>query len=389
MARDGVAVGQNLAGAVAAFAAGKPMNVTRVSAELGITPKTFYKYVARFRADGVEGFFPRSRRPLTSPSRLDAAWEDVIVAVRKELDGSGWDYGADAIVMWLEDHPGRWPAGSKLPSRSTINRVLDDRGHLAKVPQRRPRRVPRRFEYSAVNGLWQMDGFEVQLSTGTVVVVIHVNDDCSRKDLALRAVRSENGPDAWDTFCAAASNNGLPARLLTDNGSAFSGRRRGWTAQLELNTAALGVQQIASSPGHPQTCGKNERAHQRVRKWLRKQPAPATLVELQGLLDSYRAGYNSRRNRVLDGLTPNQRFTLGPVSGPAGPQPPATHVTRPLVSTTGSIRVDDKLIGIGRRHAHRRATAFRAGDHVTVFIDDILVRELLIDRTKDYQPQSA
>lgn len=387
MARDGVAVGQNLAGAVAAFVAGRPMNVTKVSAELGVRPKTFYKYVNQFKADGVEGFFPRSRRPATSPSKLDAALEDVIVAARKELDGSGWDYGADAIVMWLQDHRDRWPASVALPSRSTINRVLDDRGQLAKVPQRRPRRVPRRFEYSTVNALWQMDGFEVKLADATVVVVIHVNDDCSRKDLALVAVRSENGPDAWAAFCKAADENGLPARLLTDNGTAFSGKRRGWTAQLEKNTAALGVQQIASSPGHPQTCGKNERAHQRVRKWLRKQPAPATVVELQNLLDRYRTGYNTRRNQVLDGLTPAQRFALGPISRPAGTLPEVTHVTRSLVTTSGGIGVDDTLVGIGRRHARCTATVFRTGDHVTVFIDDVLVRELILNRTERYQRQ--
>ena len=59
----------DIASAVARVAYGDPVNVTELCRSLGISRKTFYKYLARYRAEGVEGFFPRSRRPRTSPSR--------------------------------------------------------------------------------------------------------------------------------------------------------------------------------------------------------------------------------------------------------------------------------------------------------------------------------
>ncbi len=375
-----------VAAAVAGYGADRSMNVAARCRELGISTKTFYKYVGRFQERGVEGFFPDSRRPHVSPARLPAAWEDVLVTIRKEEAEAGWDYGADAVLMRLEEQPWRWPQSGALPSRSTVNRVFEARGVLAKTPQRRPRRRYRRFERSEVNALWQFDGFDYRLAEDTTAIVLHLTDDCSRVDLALQAAPSENGQDVWATFCLAGQRYGLPAQLLTDNGLAFSGKRRGWTSDLERRLSGLGVQAITARVGHPQTCGKNERGHQRVQKWLAQRAPARDLAELQDLLDTYREAFNDRRNRVLDKLTPNQRFQLGPLAYPEDLDQP-TLLTRHTVSATGSIGIDGVLIGLGRRHHAKTATAFRSGDHVVVFIDDELARELIIDRTRHYQPQ--
>lgn len=377
-----------LAAAVAARVDGASFNVTARCRDLGVSPKTFYKYVARFTEQGVAGLFPDSRRPLTSPARLPAEWEEVLILLRKQEADAGWDYGADAVLMRLEERPDLWPDDRALPSRSTINRVFDARGHLDKVPRRRPRRATRRFQRDRVNELWQFDGFDYLLvDTTDPVAVLHLTDDCSRVDLALQAAPSENGEDVWDTFCTAGSRYGLPGAVLNDNGPAFSGRRRGWTSQFEARLTALHIDAITSSVRHPQTCGKNERAHQRVQKWLRRRPPAHSLAELQDLLDTYRTAYNQRRHPVLNKLTPHQRFDLGPLAGPHGQLEPVTHITRPTVSTTGSIGVDRTLIGVGRTHAGKTATVLRNGDHTTIFINDQCVRELLLDRTKRYQPQ--
>lgn len=393
MARDGVAVDAKLAAAVAAFVADRrKFNVAAVCRELGVSRQTFYKYVRRFDTVGVEGFYPDSRRPLSSPGRFPPELEDVLVSIRKREASAGWDYGADAVLLRLEervrDDPSGWPAGRALPSRATINRVFEGRGQLVKVPQRRPRRRGgRRFQRDHVNALWQFDGFDYRLASGGTAVVLHLSDDCSRTDLALHAAVSENGRDIWVAFCLAVERYGLPVQVLTDNGSGFSGRRRGWISEFEQHLYALGVEPIQARVSHPQTCGKNERAHQRVQKWLNKRPAAADLATLQNLLDEYRSAYNNRRNQVLGKLTPHQRFDLGPVASVVDLPPVRTALTRHTVSRTGSIGIDGKLIGLGRAHAHKPAIAFRTGDYVAVFIDNHLARDLVLDRTRRYQPQ--
>lgn len=106
-------MGPEVAALVARAVSGERFDVSAECARIEVSTKTFYKYRKRFEAEGVEGFYPRSRRPLTSPTRVSAAVEDVVVEARKDLDGEGWDAGAEQIAFWIADHPGRWPAGGK------------------------------------------------------------------------------------------------------------------------------------------------------------------------------------------------------------------------------------------------------------------------------------
>lgn len=390
MARDGVPVGPELAALVARRAAGEKFDVRAACAQVGVEPKTFYKYLTRFKVEGVEGFYPRSRRPVSSPKRLSAVVEDVIVRARKELDEQGWDAGAEQIAFWIADHPAHWPPGAVIPSRASINRVLQRRGQVVAVPQRRPRKSRHRFEAAQPNSMWQMDGFQVSLADGRVVVILQIIDDCSRLDLALRAVASENSQDVWAAFVHASQLHGLPAQFLTDNGGAFSGRRRGWISRLEENLHALGVHAITSSVGHPQTCGKNERAHSTVLKWLAKQPAPETLEHLQTLLDTYQHHYNHRRRKThLSGMTPAERYALGPLDGPGNtPTPWPATITTATVSTSGCISIDKHLLGIGRRWKGTHVTVIRRHREIAVFATNILIAQFTLTGRRGYQAKN-
>ncbi len=358
------------------------MNVAAECVALGVSRQTFYKYLARFRAAGVDGFFPRSRAPVSSPSLTSPAVVEATVRARKELDEEGGDNGAISIRWRLEDQ-GLVP----LPSRATVHRVLVRLGHVVAQPKKRPKKSTRRFAAAFPNAMWQMDGLEYRLTSGRRVVVIQIEDDCSRLDLADRAAISENSEDVWAAVQAAIGGYGVPRTMLTDNGSAFNGHRRGFTTALETRLRALGVVPISSSVSHPGTTGKNERVHKTLRRWLSKQPTAANLTELQALLDTYRDWYNHRRHQALGGLTPQQRWDLADRARPDGtpiPAPPV--ITRPTVSPRGAIGVDGHEVGLAKRHAGARTVVFRSGDHVTIFIGAEHIRTLDLDRTRDYQP---
>jgi len=386
--RDGVPVGPEVAALVARRHDGERFDVRAECARLGVSTKTFYKYLKRFAAEGVDGFYPRSRKPSRSPARVSSTVEEAIVRARKELDDDGWDAGADQIAFWLEDHPDQWPAKKAVPSRATINRVLDRRGLMIKVPSRRPKAARRRFEAAQPNEMWQLDGFEYRLRDGTVVVILQLLDDCSRLDLALRAAVSENGSDTWETVLGAIQHYGLPRRFLSDNSTAFSGKRRGWIARLEENLRSLGVITITSRIAHPQTCGKVERVHQSCQKWLRKRPPARSLAELQTLLDRYRAHYNQkRRKKHLGGLTPTQRYTLGPHDGPGDqPDPWPVITTTGKVSSSGCVGAGGHLIGVGRKHAGTTVTMIKQHNEIAVFDHNQLIAQFTIIGQRRYLP---
>ena len=77
------------------------------------------------------------------------------------------------------------------------------------------------------------------------------------------------------------------ASLLSDNAAVFTARSRGGKVLLELETERLGILFEHSTPYHPQTCGKVERFHQTLKRFLRKQPAVLSRAELQFQLDAY------------------------------------------------------------------------------------------------------
>jgi transposase InsO family protein len=370
-------------------------SVAEVAADHGISRSWLYELLARYRADGEAGLKPQSRRPRSSPTRVPAAMEEEIVALRKSLAEEGLDAGASTIHYHLQCRHRR--RKSVVPSVATIWRVLSRRGFVTPQPHKRPRSSWRRFQAELPNECWQADTTHWALADGRDVEVLNVIDDHSRLLVASRGFETTKAADVVATFHAGAEQHGFPASMLTDNGAIFTAESRHGRCAMENELARLGIAYKHSRPYHPQTCGKVERFHQTLKKHLARQPKPTTLGDLQAQLDRFATYYNTvRPHRAIGRRTPAQAFAARTKAVPKkAPIRAEGHhrVRQDRIDKTGcvTLRYRSKLlhIGIGRAHAGTKVLLLVNDLDVRVLNEDgELLRQLTIDPTKNYQPRS-
>ena len=161
------------------------------------------------------------------------------------------------------------------------------------------------------------------LADGTDVEILNVLDDHSRLLAGSRAFVTAKAADVVETFYRAANDHGFPATMLTDNGAIFTAESRHGTCAIELELLALGIAYKHSRPYHPQTCGKVERFHQTLKRWLAHQPAAATIAELQAQLDWFGSYYNTvRPTGQSAGAPPPRPSPPAPRRSPPAPGSP-------------------------------------------------------------------
>mgnify|MGYP000898536549 CR=1 FL=1 len=365
---------------------------SEVAREYGVSKGWVSKLVARYRTEGDIAFEPRSRRPRTSPTSTDPATVELILDLRTQLLGDGLDAGAETIRWHLQHHH------NVIVSAATIWRHLNTAGLITPEPKKKPKSAYIRFEADQPNECWQSDFTHWPLADGTDTEIIVWLDDHARLALSVTAHTPVTGPVVVDTFTENTVKHGVPASTLTDNGLVYTARfagGKGGRNAFEKLLVELNVDQKNSRPNHPTTCGKVERFHQTLKKWLSKQPPAETIGDLQTQLDTYRDIYNQQRpHRSLPNrATPATIYRARPKASPAEGEPGVQHRVRTdRIDNTGKVtlRHNGRLhhIGIGRTHART---------HVILLIADLdirvinaatgeLLRALTLDPTKDYQP---
>jgi transposase InsO family protein len=364
---------------------GRP--IKELAAAHGMSESWLFKLLRRYRLEGPAGLEPRSRRPKTSPTRISDLYEDEIVRIRKELAESGFDAGAETIHFHMST-PGR-----QVPSMSTVHRVLVARGFVTPEPHKRPKSSWTRFEAEFPNECWQADVTHVEVADGVVYEVLNMIDDHSRLCVASKLFVTTRSADVVRTLHKAAETWGYPRRFLTDNGRIFTTPPGSALGAMEAELMSLGIETRHSRPYHPQTCGKVERFHQSLKKYLAKQEPATTKKLLQGQLNRFATTYNDERpHRSLRRRTPLEAWRAREKVGPIGPRIEAAgyRIRHDKVDRGGSVtlRYKGKLhhIGVGCPYAGWRVILLVAGLDVQILgLDGSPLRHLTLDPGVDYQ----
>jgi transposase InsO family protein len=362
-----------------------------VARDYGISKGWVSKLVARYRIEGAATFEPHSRRPQRTPNAIPSDSIELILQLRGELASRGLDAGPHTIAWHLKQHH------QLTVSPATIWRTLNLAGLITPQPKKRPKTSYIRFQAELPNQCWQSDFTHWALADGTDIEILTWLDDHSRYALSCTAHQPVTVTAVLTTFRTTTTTTfGPPASTLTDNGLVFTARFRKGRNIFETELRHRNIEQKNGRPNHPQTQGKVERFQQTMKKALAKNPPPATVAELQTQLESFRNYYNTQRpHRSLNNRTPATAYAARPTAVPAGSNlNEHNRIRHDIIDSNGklTLRHNGKLhhLGIGRTHA-RTPVLILIQDlniHIINATTGELLRELILDPTKDYQPQN-
>jgi transposase InsO family protein len=272
--------------------------MTDLCASYGISRKTGYKWLERYRQEGFEGLNERSRAPhehgLARPEEIVSA----VLALKERWPRWG---PRKLRAKLLQQHP-RW----RVPAASTIGDWLRREG-LTRGRRRRRRCPPYTqpfVEVRAPNDLWATD-FKGWFRTGDGrrCDPLTVSDACSRYLLGCQAVARPDHEHVEPAFDALFCEFGLPKAMRSDNGPPFASVGVGGLSRLSVWWLKLGITVERIDAGKPQQNGRHERMHGTLKEATAKPPA-ATIPAQQRSFDAFRREFNEERPHEALGQQP-------------------------------------------------------------------------------------
>jgi transposase InsO family protein len=285
-------------------------NRSELCREFGISRKTGYKWIKRYReVKSLQALVPKSRRPKHSPRQTPPEVEEQVEALRKK---HGWGGGKLSCMLLRE--------GVVLPA-GTVDRVLRRRGLTGPAPDGRA--ALQRFERATPNDLWQID-FKgpMQWLDAWSSTPLSVLDDHSRFVVGLAPLRSLTEEATLPPLVACFEEYGLPSTILMDHGSPWWSTTNGHgLTRFSIRLIQQGIRLIYGRIRHPQTQGKVERFHRTLKASFRHKGLPPTFDGFVEALAAFREEYNEvRPHEALAMQVPASRYQKSARSYEAKPR---------------------------------------------------------------------
>lgn len=311
--------------------------------EFGVSRKTAYKWVDRYKEFGVVGLEERSRAPHTSPHSTPEEVEKLLLELRRRKP----TWGPKKLRAYLEkERP-----GLRLPVLSTIAAILSRNGLTA--PRRRRTRVPRYctpfFGIDAPNAVWSADyKGQFPMGDGRLCYPFTLTDNFSRYILRCVGLPNPTHENTQPVLEAAFREFGLPLALRTDNGPPFAATGLVGLTRLGVWLLKLGVVHERIEPGHPEQNGRHERMHRTLAAETTSPPRDC-LGDQQRAFNAFTREFNDERpHEALGQATPSSVYEPAQRSMPeVAPEPeygPDHQVRR--VTTNGTISLDDRRLHV-------------------------------------------
>ncbi len=317
-----------------------------------ISCKTGYKYVTRYKEEGLDGLKERSRAP-HSVNRIPTLKEEAILEVKHRHIY----WGAKKILNWLkQEHPeGDWPA------KSTIDELLK-RHHLVRPTKRKRMLAPYTEPFilcQQPNDSWSID-YKGQFMLGNqqLCYPLTITDNYSRYLLAVDAFSKICGQRTKKILLCLFSEFGLPLAMRSDNGPPFASNGLAGLSRLSVWLIKLGIVPERIRPGSPQENGRHERMH-RTLKQETTLPPKEDMIEQQRHFDTFKRTFNEERPH--EGIGFNRPCWLHQSS------------TRFLPTKSLSIEYDESVL-MTRRIRTNGTMKWRGNE---IFISETLTRETI------------
>ena len=273
-------------------------SMSELCIKYGISRKTGYKWIERFRLEGVQGLEDRSHAATVVHNRTNPEVEQALIAARHRHP----TWGAAKLMYEVSRRHPQWT----LPHESTVCDILKRNGLVRPRLQRRAVGHPGRprQEILRPNDCWSADfKGQFRLGNGQYCYPLTVTDNYSRYLLEVRGLEGTLHDESKRVFTRLFKEHGLPARMRTDNGVPFAAASLGRLSRLSVWWIKLGVLPELIEPGKPQQNGRHERMHKTLKDETTKPPAHS-MPGQQRKFDRFRGEFNGQRPHEALDMTP-------------------------------------------------------------------------------------